>query len=208
MLKKAEYIQVVNQTLTPFLYKLGITKDKLLIKNAFLPPPLKEESKILKTLDNKTIEFCKNHKPLIIANAYKIVFQGDIDLYGLDMCIELTAKLKKDFPNIGFIFALANNTVNKKYYLELQERTRKLGIERNFYFLTGQKELWPLFKKADLMVRPTYSDGYGISIAEALYFNCPAIASDVCDRPEKTLLFRNRDINDLYEKALGVLDGM
>ncbi|MDF9507906.1 glycosyltransferase, partial [Bacillus cereus] len=64
-------------------------------------------------------------------------------------------------------------------------------------FLTGQKELWPLFKKSDIMIRPTYSDAYGISIEEAIYFNCRAIASNVCNRPEGTILFENRNINDL-----------
>ena len=71
--------------------------------------------------------------------------------------------------------------------------------------MTGERELWPLFRKADLMVRPTCTDGYGISIAEALYFDCPAVASDVCVRPEGTLLFNNRDMDDFYEKASDIL---
>ena len=205
MLKKAEYIQVVNQTLTPFLYKLGIIKDKLLIKNAFLPPSLDEESKILKTLDNRTIEFCKNHKPLIIANAYKLVFKDIIDLYGLDMCIELTAKLKKDFPNVGFLFALANENVRADYLDKIKIRITELNIQNNFHFLVGQKEIWPLFKKADLMVRPTITDGDAVSIREALYFGCSVIASDVCERPEGTILFENRNIDNLHKKCLETL---
>lgn len=83
----------------------------------------------------------------------------------------------------------------------MKELISNLGIESNFYFLTGQKELWPLFKQSDLMIRPTYSDCYGISIAESLYFDSPAIASAVCDRPEGTVLFKNRDTDDLYKKV-------
>ncbi len=66
-------------------------------------------------------------------------------------------------------------------------------------------ELWPLFENADLMVRPTCVDAYGVSIAEALYFDCPAIASDVCERPDGTVLFRNRDQSDFLEKCRYVL---
>ncbi len=58
---------------------------------------------------------------------------------------------------------------------------------------------------ADLMVRPTYRDGYGISVAEALHFGCPAIASDVCRRAKGAIIFKNRDFDDLIEKARRVL---
>ena len=56
----------------------------------------------------------------------------------------------------------------KKQGSALQE----LNLEENFYFLTGQKELWPIFKKASLMIRPTNTDGDALSIREALYFLC------------------------------------
>ena len=124
------------------------------------------------------------------------------------MCIELTAKLKNIYPNLGFIFALANEKVNMEYIDKMHLRIKELNLEENFYFLTGQKELWPIFKKASLMIRPTNTDGYGVSIAEALYFGCPAIASDVCDRPEGTILFKNRNLDDLYDKTKRVLDAM
>ncbi|MBL0721721.1 MAG: glycosyltransferase family 4 protein [Sulfurovum sp.] len=112
---------------------------------------------------------------------------------------------KVDFPTIGLMFALASEDINKEYLDKMKLRIKELKIEDNFYFLTGQKELWPLFKQADLMIRPTSSDGYGISIAEALYFDCPAIASDVSDRPEGTILFKSRDIEDLYSKTIDVI---
>ena len=61
-------------------------------------------------------------------------------------------------------------------------------------------------KKADLMIRPTCTDGYGISIAEALFFDCPAIASDVCPRPEGAVLFKNRDMDDFEQKTRELLE--
>ena len=205
-IKKANLLIFVSKTILNNYKRNGVIfPKKVLVQNAFFPPDLEDEEVIIKSYSQKTMEFLNSHSPLIIANAYRIVFYKNKDLYGIDICIKLTEKLKNDFPNIGFIFALANNTVNKKYYLELQDRIKKLRIEKNFYFLTDQKELWPLFKKVDLMIRPTYSDGYGVSIAEALYFNCPAIASDVCKRPKGTILFQNRNIEDLYCKCIHIL---
>ena len=121
------------------------------------------------------------------------------------MCIELTAKLKNVYPNLGFVFALANEKVNTEYINKMHLRIKELNLEENFYFLTGQKELWPIFKKASLMIRPTNTDGDALSIREALYFKCPAIASDICDRPEGTILFKNRNLDDLCDKVKDVL---
>jgi glycosyltransferase involved in cell wall biosynthesis len=198
----AEYIQIVGKHLEKFLLNIGYNESKIVIKNAFIEPPLEDEDKILATYENKLIDFVNTHDQIIVANASSLVIHNNEDLYGLDMCIELTAKLKVDFPNIGFIFALANEKANVEYLEKMKNRIEELDIEDNFYFITGQKELWPLFRKANLMIRPTSSDGYGISIAEALYFDCPAIASDVSDRPEGTIIFKNRDIEDLYQKSI------
>lgn len=203
---KSKYIQIVGVHLLEFLVDLGYKKENIKIQNAFIKPPLDDEEKILKTYSDSLLDFVNSCKKIIIANASALVVDiNGTDLYGLDMCIELTAKLKNDFSNIGFVFALANENVNIDYLNKMKQKIKELDIEENFYFLTGQKELWPLFKKASLMIRPTSSDGYGISIAEALYFDCPAIASDVSDRPEGTIKFKSRDINDLYEKSKSVL---
>lgn len=209
MIRELDYLIIVNPSVLKNYEqeKIILPKD-ILIQNAFIPPILKEEKDVLDTYGKKTLKFISSHEPLLIANAYQIVFYQGQDLYGLDMCVELTAMLVHQFPKMGFLFALANEKINKKYFEKMKKRIKEYSIDDNFHFITGQKELWPIFKKTDLMVRPTYSDGYGISISESLFFNCPAIASNVCKRPEKTILFRNRDINNLYEKVVRVLDGM
>lgn len=188
-------------------YKSNVSDlpKKVLVRNAFIPPPLEDEGKILATYSRETLDFVASHKPVITANAYKIVFFEDTDLYGLDMCIELTAMLKKMYRNVGFLFALADGNENRDYIKKMQDRIKELGIEDNFHFLAGQKELWPLFKKSDLMIRPTSTDGYPISIAEAFFCGCPAIASDVCQRPEGTILVKKRDLNDLFNTCKNVL---
>ncbi len=203
---KAEYIQVVGKHLVEFLITVGYEKNKIKVQNAFIEPPLDDEDRILKTYSDKLNNFISTKEKIIIANASALVFYKDgSDLYGLDMCIELTSKLKKEYPNVGFIFALANEKANVEYLNKMKQKIKELEIEQNFYFITGQKELWPLFKKADLMIRPTTTDGDALSIREAMYLGCPAVASDVSDRPKGTIMFKNRDINDLYEKSIKVL---
>lgn len=206
MLKKANFIQVVNPEYKKFINSLNIKPKKIIIKNAFLPPPLEEENKIIKTYNKELKNFLKIKKPLIIANAFALMFQKNEDLYGLDMCIELTEQLKKDFPNIGFLFALANEKRNASYLQKMKNRIKKLEIESNFHFITGQKEIWPLFKKVDLMIRPTVIDGDSVSIREALYFKTSVITSDIVSRPEECYLFKSRDLQDLYNKCKEVFN--
>jgi len=207
-LKKIQQLILVSEHLERYYEVNGIKvpNNKTIIENAFIPPPTEDQPIIWKTYTEPTKKFIKEHQPLIVANASQLVFYQDTDLYGLDMCIELTVKLKEKYPNIGFLFALANDKENQSYFDKMKNRIKELAIEDNFFFMTGQKELWPLFKKADLMVRPTSNDGYGISIAEALYFGCPAIASDVCKRPEGTVLFKTRVLGDLLFKVKRMLN--
>jgi glycosyltransferase involved in cell wall biosynthesis len=206
-LKKINKLIIVGEHLEQYYHANGIKipTNKTVIENAFIPPPTEDEPIIWQTYTEQTKDFIKTHQPLIVANAFELALYLGVDLYGLDMCIEVTAKLKKDYPNIGFLFALANDQVNKNYLHKMKETIKDLDIEENFLFMTGQKELWPLFKKANLMIRPTYNDGYGISIDEALYFNCPAIASEVCQRHKKAILFKNRNLSDLLLKVKNVL---
>lgn len=208
VLSKCKMIQVVNEHIKCSLIKIyPDSEDKIIVKNAFLPPPIEDEERILNTYPEDLFVFRKKHHPIIVANAFKLVFWDGIDLYGLDMCIDIIAKLQKKYPNIGLIFALAADE-NQIYLNRIKEQIEVLQIKDNVFFLTGQKELWPLFKNANLMIRPTCTDGYGVSVKEALFFGCQAIASDVCQRPEGTILFKNRDENDLYLKCITCLNNV
>lgn len=205
---KLDYLVVVGEHIIDNYKENKVDlPGNVLVMNAFLPPPLEEENEIIQTYSNETKEFIRRHKPIIIANAWQVVFYRGVDLYGLDLCVELTYKLKNKYPEIGFLFALANEKVNIDYVNKIRKEIKDLGIDNNFHFLTGQKELWPLFKKADLCIRPTVTDGDALSIRESLYFNCPVLASDVVRRPKGTILFKSRDADDLYCHVREMLGG-
>lgn len=206
IIKSLDYLIVVGPNILEEYKRYGVTlPDNTSTQPSFIPPDLNEEKDILKSYPGELFEFIGKHKLIITANAFEIVFCDRVDLYGLDMCIELTSRLKREFSNIGFLFVLGNENKHVEYLDSMKKLIVKLGIKHNFYFLTGQKEIWPLFKKVDLTIRPSYSDGYGVSIAESLYFGCPAVASDVCDRPDGTILFKSRNLDDLMRKVMPIL---
>ncbi|MHA1729282.1 MAG: glycosyltransferase [Promethearchaeota archaeon] len=205
MLNKASNIQVVNHFMLKQLKIMDLKNPNVIIKPAFLPPLENNEKDILISYDKQFLEFLKARKPLLISNAHALEFYKDHDLYGLNTCIELTYQLKKEFPNLGFIFALANDKINETYLQKMKKRIRRLNIEKNFFMLTGQKIIWPLFKKVDLMIRPTITDGDSVSIREALYFKLPVIASDVVSRPKPCITYNYDDFEDLFQKCIFIL---
>lgn len=206
-LRHAKSIQVVGEHIEGVLLdKLPELEDKVFVRNAFLPPPLEDEPRILASYGQEVRDFIANHKPLIIANAFQLAeWKDGTDLYGLDMCVELMRRLKKDYPQAGMLFALANDKFRPDYYAKMKQKIVAYGLQEQFYFLTNQHELWPLFRCGQLMVRPTCTDGFSVSIQEALVLGCKAVASDVCQRPMGTVVFQNRDMNDFECKVRSAL---
>lgn len=67
----------------------------------------------------------------------------------------------------------------KEYETKVKARVRALGLEDEFIF-TGalnDDEKWEAYARADFFVLPTYSENFGIVVAEALYAGVPVITT-------------------------------
>jgi glycosyltransferase involved in cell wall biosynthesis len=206
MVNRSRELILVGSHLKAYYRGHGVSLplNRVQVQNAFIHPPVEDEPKILETYSADVHKFVETRSPLLVANGSGITFYQGVDIYGLDMCVELVAALKKTNENIGLLFALADIS-DKEYFEDVNRRIDELGIRDNFHFMTGQKELWPLLKKADLMVRPTCTDGYCTSVAEARAFGCAVVASDVCQRARGSVIFANRRNDDLLLKCAEVL---
>lgn len=185
------------------LLDLGIVNTNIKVITAFIPPKIIEND--ISDIPNEIWDFIKKHKPIISANASRITFYEKTDLYGIDMCIELCSRLKEIYPKTGFVFCIPDIS-DYSYFNKLIMEIKDRKLENNFIFQTKQCQLYPIIKKSDLFVRPTNTDGYSVSLAEAIYFKIPVAASDVCQRPESTVLFKNRDNSDFFEKVKCILE--
>lgn len=159
------------------------------LEAAFLPPDYSEEKSILATYPESLDNFVKKHRPLLVANAFQLSLLNGRDLYGFDLCIDLIARLKAEYENIGLVFFLAQ-IGDRTYFQKMMKTIKKLNIEEHIFIAKGRGELWPLLKQADVFVRPTLSDSFGISVAEALDLGVPAVASNVCRRQKGAILFQ------------------
>ncbi len=183
--------------------KAGFMRDdkNYSFSSPFIEPDLKDIDQIVSRYPSELFAFLKKHSPVVGANAFKIVLDHDgVDLYGVDMALALLENLRNTYPDSGLIFAIAVDQ-DTEYVREIKEAINYKGLSEHFMFMIGVDELWPFFGMVDLFIRPTSTDGYSISVAEAIFSGTPAIASDVCERHEKAVIFRSRNQDDLEEKV-------
>jgi glycosyltransferase involved in cell wall biosynthesis len=190
----------VSEKIAEDLVAVGIPRKKIEVISGFIPPVGDLHPPIPASVER----FISEGSPIIVANGVVGNFYNNEDLYGVDLCIELTRALREDYPNLRFVFCITQ-TINEAYRKQLEEKIHSYGLEDHFLFTHGM-EFYPLIMRADLLVRPTNSDGDAISIREALWFGTPVLASDCVQRPKEVKLFKNRDIVDLVEKTKEVLN--
>lgn len=211
-LRKLSAIIVVNSDLKQYLVELRVPKDKIFVVPSYINPVINEEDYL--KIDTKIWDFIKNAKKknkFILTGNGNIRFYYNQDLYGLDLLIDLVKELKQDGYKISLIFALLGyseqTAEERKYFESLLSRIQKYNLQEDiFIYKTKNTEYYPILEKSDIFIRPTNTDGYGISVVEALFLEKPAIASNVCNRAKGTVLFENRNLKDLESKTKFILD--
>ncbi|QEK13196.1 glycosyltransferase family 4 protein [Crassaminicella thermophila] len=175
------------------LIQYKVIDSKIIVLNTYLPP---SEIELNEKVPDELMKFINNSKKIVVANAYKLYLDhSNTDIYGLDMCIEACARI----PDISFIFCVPI-IEDKVYFEKCLEMIKTYNIENRFLIYNKNISLVSLFKYADVFVRPTSTDSFGISVAEAISCGVPSIASDVCERAEGTILFKARNIDEFLEK--------
>jgi hypothetical protein len=207
-LYKANEIWVVNHNIkNNFEINFKINRNKIFVKCPFIAPNLNDENQILRSYPVSIFHFINTFSPILLVNAWRYSKIKGIDLYGIDLCIRLIERLKENgYTNVGLILAIPDfNSDEMIKDNDGRAILTALKTNNNLFLLSGQRELWPLFKKIDVFLRPTCTDGDALSIRESLYFNKPVIASDVTIRPNGVNLFRNRNFDDFELKTINVL---
>lgn len=200
-LKKIDKVICVNESLLDELILLGMDNSNMVVIPGYIHP--KEYREDIVAIPKDVHSFIEESPFLITANGC-IRFYKDEDLYGVDMLINMMYKLKNQGIRAHLLFALldkeSQTEEEREYYKELQDRLHELDLEDIFMFYEVENtELYPILQKSQLFIRPTNTDGLGVSIAEALYYNVPSVASNVCNRPQGTILFQSRNNLDLYQ---------
>lgn len=189
-----------------FKKDLSLPMGKLLVKDAFIPPVIENES----TLPEYISEWISKRKmqgdTIICANASSLQTFNNEDLYGIDLCIETCKRLKTANKHICFVFVVSSIENNKDQFLQYQKQIEVLNLNNNFLLINEKLSFVKLIQESDIVLRATNTDGDALTVREALFLGKPVIASDVVKRPEGVFLFNNRDGKDLELKLINLIE--
>ncbi len=180
--------------------KLPLPRKKCVLKHAFLPPVMKDEPE----LPSAVIAWLKKQrsagKIIVCANASRLTLHNNEDLYGLDMCIETARQLIAKGEPVAFIYTVSALERGADLFNKNLQLINELGLQDHFMLISEKLSFVRLIENADIVIRPTNTDGDALTIREALYLGKPTIASDIVEKPASTILFRTRDNADLEKK--------
>lgn len=191
-IKLSDRIVLVNKDITHYL-KIS----NFLELPAFIPPAEEEFLTLPEDVLGKLTQFSG---VVMVANAFRVDILNGKDVYGIDSCIDVARKLKRDKISAKIFFVISNITYNvdvlKSYLSIINSESLTDFIE----IIPKSLPFISLIKEADLVLRPTITDGDALTIREALFLKTPVIASDVVVRPAGTKLYRFEEENALYKK--------
>jgi glycosyltransferase involved in cell wall biosynthesis len=124
--------------------------------------------------------------------------------YRYELCVDLLKYLSKDI-SCTLIVCLYGKECDHGYSIDIKESL----LNEKKVFVVGEMEpdgFLALLEKADLYVRPSLIDSYGLAITDALDVGTPCLASDVCDRDPRCELFPVNDKHLFFLKAKTIID--
>lgn len=201
MLRRLDVVVASNPaTASDLLNIAGLPPEKVRVIPSFIPPtPI--DGELPQDLDR----FFANHDPVITAVGWiGHEFEGE-DLYGLDLLLAAVNRLRRDFPQLGAIFCINGGDPAR---IDAAVATTQAATDGHVLPVTGLENVIPVFRRADVFVRPTNTDGDALSVREALHVGTPVVASDAIPRPAAATLFRNRNLDDFVASLRRVLSDL
>lgn len=113
-------------------------------------------------------------------------------------------QISKKYPNLQLVLAGHDHYFWKEIKKKFQnQQIRYLG-------LITDEQLVALYKKATAFILPSFEEGFGIPVLEAMAASCPVICSDAGSLPEvasdAAIYFNPKDLSNMASQISRVLD--
>jgi glycosyltransferase involved in cell wall biosynthesis len=205
MLNKLDVIIVISDKCRGLLAPLITDPAKIVVLSAFIAPPTSDTAEV----PAEILALRGRCRFLIASNAYQLRFHRGVDLYGLDLFVELAGILiQQEKMDIGLVFLLPS-IGDETYLKKIRLRIHELKVGDSCLIVTDPVEGgWAVWKASDLVIRATNTDGDSLTVKEALWCGTPVIASDCVPRDSEVITFQTRNLQDLAEKTAQVLQNL
>lgn len=121
------------------------------------------------------------------------------NVYNVPLAFEFLRQNKSQFK---MIFMIGSRSASDLKYLNKLISDYDLSEDIEIIF---DQNIVDYIHNCKFILRTNTADAYGISLQEAMDLGVPAIGSDVCLRPEGTVIFENNNLNDLTQKINAVV---
>ena len=154
-------------------------------------------------INNKLKKYCETN--LYNGKKEGIVFLGSIKKHkGLHVLLEACRKLREEGRECPPLTVIGHVDFRTKD-TEMMDVLAKNRDSVNFLGSVDDETLYQTLQKAEVLVSPSFYEGFGIPPLEAMYLGTPAIISDIAVYKEiyidlPVTFFRTGDADDLYLK--------
>lgn len=159
----------------------------------------KFQVKSSKSLDSKAIR---------LGNVARIMPQKK----GQFLLLEAIAELKKDYPAIHCDFAGGVSPKYQSEYQKLLDYIESHQLTNNITFCGSMNDIPSFLDSINIFILPSYYEGFGIALIEAMAAGLPCIASNI-DGPKEIIsdsnlgvLFESGNVSDLVYKIKEVIE--
>ena len=169
---------------------------------AFLRPLLEEEfipEELAAWMQERRLE----GRQIIVSYASDLRSAHGEHLYGLDLLVEAFTRPEVS-RKYALLFVVGSLREGAARYADMRREIdgRELSSVVNLVHLAAPYA--GVIKAADLVVRATNVDGDALIVREALRYGRRVLASDCTTRPERSDIFRSRDVEDLVSKLIAL----
>ena len=110
--------------------------------------------------------------PLVVTLGELKVLKGQRDF------VLAASEIVKRVPDVRFVVAGKDNTIDQKFRRELKRLVRVLGMEEKFLWLDWLDDTSPLLAAADVFVSPSHSESFGLAILDAMAAGTAVVATE------------------------------
>ncbi len=156
------------------------------------------------SVDDKILKFAKKTSPYsLISNPYLFYVGNAHPHKNVEGLIKAFLKLKEKYPDLKLILAGHDHY----FWQRIKRQFQDPDIIYKGYIT--DEELVALYKNALCFVMPSFEEGFGIPLLEAMALGCPVVSSNAGSLPEvggdACLYFDPYKIEDMIEKISQVL---